>query len=136
MKLYALCQNSYTFGQTGVGCHVATSDEEIVASATLWDNNRIWEVYEEKEKFMRVLQPTLHVLAGTQWVAMPIEPTVHGFDGMVKILRDRTPSQAYIQAGEGVRFVFSDTVPVLAKGHTDYDPANLNHQRALLGGKA
>jgi len=49
MKLYALCQNSYTFGQTNAGYHTATSDEMIVAFATLCDNERGLEVCEEKE---------------------------------------------------------------------------------------
>ena len=136
IKLFAVVQNSYTFGQTGAGCHVATSDETIVAEATLWDNSRIWEVYEEKERFMQIMQPKLHVQAGTQWVEIPIECTVKGFDGMAKILRDRTQTQAYIQAGEGVRFVFSDGPPPLAKGEVNFDQDNLEHQRALLAGKA
>ena len=127
MKLYALCQNSYTFGQTNAGYHTATSNEMIVAFATLCDNERGLEVCEEKEAFMHILQPTLQVQAGTQWVAVPIEHTIRGFDGMVKILRDRTPAQAYILAGEGVRFVFSETPPILEKGCISYNQTNLNY---------
>ena len=135
-KLYAINRNTYTFGQTDAGCHVATSDEEIVVEATLWDNSRLWEVYEEKENCMRVIQPTLHVQAGASWVEMPIETTVKGFDAMVKVLKNRTPAQAYIQAGEGVRLVLSETPPMLKNGKVEYDQANLAYQRVVLAGKA
>lgn len=135
-KLYAIQQHSYTFGQTDAGCHTATSDEEIIAEATLWDNSRLWEVYEEKENFMKAVQPTLHAPAGDQWIEMPIDMTVKGFDAMVKVLKNRTPSQAYVQAGEGVRLVLSETPPVLKESGVEYDQANLAYQRELLAGKA
>ena len=144
MNAYLIHSPNSTFGQTEAGCHLATGQEAIVASAGL-DSSE-----DEIAEFIATAGMCLCFALGNQreggdqWgemfpaVEMPVPPTREGLAAALKVGAKRRPQDPYIRCAQWAqyRLHFGAVPPILEEGSVMLDPTNLAYQREMLAGRA